>query len=1014
MINRLSIVLLFAMLFSQKVQSQHPCFLQRPAPWADSLLQSMTLDQKIGQLFMVAAWSDPGHKDYNASSIQSMIDQNGIGGIIFMQGSPGRQAALTNKFQKRSNIPLLIAMDAEWGLGMRLDSTISFPRQLTLGATTNDSLIYAFGAEAARQLKRLGVHVSFSPVVDINNNPFNPVISNRSFGENKYLVTQQSLMYMNGLQNNGILACAKHFPGHGDTDVDSHKSLPIVNHSLERLDTLELYPYRELIQKGLGSVMTAHLHVPAYDSTLNVASTLSRIIITNLLREKMGFNGLVFTDALNMQGVAKYYEPGEVDLQALKAGNDVLLFSQNIPRAIEKIKVSISNGEISMRELDEHCLRILRTKEWAGLNKLQPIQVSNIVADLNTPQAESLRRELIVQSITVLKNDNGVLPMQGISDKKIAVVNIGAESANSFEKSLSHYCNFDRFYMDKSPDFKTAMWLRDTLSKYDLVIAGMLNTSNKPSKNFGVTNESARILNSVGEKSEVILCIFANPYAVNLLKDLNNIESVLVCYQDDAITHEAAVEIIIGAYASNGALPISANKTFPQSAGLTTKGGKKLLWKDPQYFNNVAIKFPSTINSTTENIAGTPAGDYEEDMMVDGAGSHIKLHTNSFTNIDAIAQSGINKGAYPGCRVLGAKDGIVVYDKAFGNTNWKGTEKVSTNTVYDLASITKVAASTLAAMKLVEDGKLDVDKTLGEYLDIPAGNIYGNVVIKNMLSHCAGFTPWIPFHLRTIENGQLSKKFYGTVKDNVYSEQVAEGIYIKPEYRDSIFNQIIATPISKDKSYKYSDLGYYFIQRIIEKQSGVSLDQFVKSNFYDPMGLSTMGYKPLDRMNAREIAPTEDDKVFRHQHLKGYVHDQGAALMGGVAGHAGLFSNAQDLAAIMQMLMDGGAYGGQQYLKKETINLFNTRYFAGNRRGLGFDKPSLSPGHGSTCKEASASSFGHTGFTGTMCWADPQTGIVFVFLSNRVNPDSENKKLQDLNIRTEIQEEIYRVFRTSK
>lgn len=1007
-------MLLFAMVFSHKAESQQPVFLQRPTPWADSLLQSMTLDQKIGQLFMLAAWSDPGHKDYNASTIQSMIDQYGIGGIIFMQGSPGRQAALTNKFQKRSQIPLLIAMDAEWGLGMRLDSTISFPRQLTLGATTNDSLIYAFGAEAARQLKRLGVHVSFSPVVDINNNPFNPVISNRSFGENKYLVTQQSLMYMQGLQDNGILACAKHFPGHGDTDVDSHKGLPIVNHSINRLDTLELYPYRELISKGLGSVMTAHLHVPAYDSTLNVASTLSRIIIHNLLRERMQFEGLVFTDALNMQGVAKYYEPGEVDLQALKAGNDVLLFSQNIPLAIEKIKASISNGEISLRELDEHCLRILRAKEWTGLNKMQPVQVANIAADLNTVKAEALRRELIVQSITVLKNDNGVLPLAGISNKKIAVVNIGVEGETTFERAIAHYSTFDKFYMEKSPDFKRAMWLRDTLSKYDLVIAGMLNTSNKPSKNFGITNESARILNSVGEKAEVVLCIFANPYAVNLLKELNNIESILVCYQDDATTHEAAAEIIVGAYAANGALPITANKAFAQGAGLTTKGGKKLMWKDPQYFNNVAAKSSGTGNISNQDSVGTPAGDYEEDMMVDGHSSHIKLHTNSFSNIDAIAQSGITKGAYPGCRVLAAKDGIVVYDKAFGNTSWKSAEKVNLNTVYDLASITKVASSTLAAMKLSEEGKLDVDKTLGDYLDIPQDNPYHSVVIKNMLSHCAGFTAWIPFHLRTIENGQLSKKIYSAVKDNVYSEQVADGIFIRPEYRDSIFNQILSTPISKDKSYKYSDLGYYFIQRIVEKQSGMTLDQFVKTGFYDPMGLSTIGYNPLNRMNVRSIAPTEDDKVFRHQHLQGYVHDQGAALMGGVAGHAGLFSNAQDLAAIMQMLMDGGSYGGRQYLQKATIDQFNTRYFTGNRRGLGFDKPSLSPGHGSTCKEASAQSFGHTGFTGTMCWADPQTGIVFVFLSNRVNPDPENKKLQDLNIRTEIQEEIYRVFRTSK
>lgn len=1013
MINRFLIIFFFAILLSNRMDSQQPCFMQRPTPWADSLMQTMSLDQKIGQLFMVAAWSDPSHKDYNASAIQNLIDQYGIGGLIFMQGSPGRQAILTNKFQKRSQVPLMVGMDAEWGLGMRLDSTISFPRQLTLGATTNDSLIYAFGVEAARQLKRLGVHVSFSPCVDVNNNPFNPVISNRSFGENKYLVTQQGLMYMKGLQDNGILACAKHFPGHGDTDVDSHKGLPIINHSLERLDTLELYPYRELIAKGLGSVMTAHLHVPVFDSAQNVPSTLSRKIIHDLLRSKMGFGGLVFTDALNMQGVTKYYNSGEIELQALIAGNDVLLFSQNIPLAIARIKKAIETGEISMRELDEHCLRILRAKEWGGLHKMQSVKVSNIYEDLNTPVAEQLKRNLIQESITVLKNEKGVIPLTGLIGKRIAVVNIGVEGETTFDKAFQHYASFDSYYMDKNPDFKRAMWLRDTLSRYDLVIAGMLNTSNKPSRNFGVTNESARILNSVGENTNVVLCIFANPYAVNLLKDLNNIETVLVCYQDDAMTHEVTAEVVIGAAAGNGALPISANKLFAQGAGLTTRGGKKLIWKDPQYLTYTSAK--QGINKTpVDSLTEQPAGDYEEDMMNDGGSGSIKLHSNSFTNVDAIAQSGITKGAYPGCRVLAAKDGVVVYDKSFGKLDWKSEEKVTANTVYDLASITKVASSTLAAMKLVDEGKLSVSAKLGDYLDIPADNPYHDVVISNMLSHCAGFTAWVPFHLRTIQNGELSSKIYSSTKTAVYSEQVADGIFIRPEYRDSIFKQILATPISKDKSYKYSDLGYYFIQRIVEKQSGMALDQFVKSNFYDPMGLSTMGYKPLEKISSKNIAPTEDDKTFRHQHIRGYVHDQGAALMGGVAGHAGLFSNAQDLAAIMQMLMDGGTYGGQRYLSKATIDLFNTRHFPGNRRGLGFDKPSLSPGHGSTCKDAGASSFGHTGFTGTMCWADPQTGIVFVFLSNRVNPDAENKKLQDLNIRTEIQEEFYRVFRTSK
>ncbi len=994
----------FVLLTGQQTRAQQPCFLTQPTPWADSLLQTLSLEEKIGQLFMIAAWSDPKHKEYNPTQVANLIEQYHIGGIIFMQGSPGRQAILTNRYQSKSKIPLMLAMDAEWGLGMRLDSTISFPRQLTLGATCNDSLIYAFGKEMSYQLKRLGVNVSFSPVVDINNNPKNPVISNRSFGENKHLVTAQSLMYMKGLQDNGILACAKHFPGHGDTDTDSHKTLPVVMHGCERLDTLELFPYKKLFSEGLGSVMTAHLYVPSLDSTPNLACTLSPKIISDLLRDTLQFKGLVFTDAMNMQGVAKYYEPGDVEVMALMAGNDVLLFSQDIPLAIQKIKSAIDSGWISMKELDQHCYRILQTKEWSGLTEYTPIKVSNIANDLNNANAENIRRLLIEQSITVLKNDDNVLPLNNTSGKRIAVVNIGVEKPNEFNDVLDHYLTFDSFVMDKNPDFKKSIWWRDTLSTYDIVIAGMLNTSNRPSKNFGVTNESARILNSVGAESKVILTVFANPYALEVLKDLSNIKSIIIAFQDEQITHKAAAEILVGALSANGSLPVTATAQYEFAAGLATQGGEKLRWA------NEANLTGHTISSIDNVTAGSPAGDYEEDMMGETSNVIFKNMEGAFSRIDAIAESGITKGAYPGCRVLVAKDGVVVLDKAYGTLDAQTKIPVDLNSVYDLASITKIASSTLCAMKLTDEGKLDVNKTLGDYLDIPSDNPYSKVVIKNMLSHCAGFTPWIPFYSKTIKDGQLDTNIYSSSLDSAHHNQVCDGLYIMDTYRDSIFNRIISTPLSAEKTYKYSDLGYYFIQRIVEKQTGQTLDAYIQNNFYTPMGLSSIGYKPLSKMSKNNIAPTENDKTFRLEHLQGYVHDQGAAMMGGVAGHAGLFSTAQDLAAVMQMLLNGGSYNGTQYISKATFDLFNTRHFSGNRRGLGFDKPSLTPGTGSTCRAASALSFGHTGFTGTMCWADPSNGLVYIFLSNRVNPDAENKKLQDLSIRTEIQEEIYKAF----
>lgn len=988
--------------------AQKPVFMQSPTPWADSVFQTLTLDEKIGQLFMVAAWSDPKHPSYNPKTIQTLINQYGIGGIIFMQGSPGRQAILNNQFQASSKIPIMIGMDAEWGLGMRLDSTISYPRQLTLGATNNDELIYEFGAEMARQLKRLGVHVSFSPVVDINNNPKNPVISNRSFGENKYLVTSQSLMYMKGLQDNGVLACAKHFPGHGDTDVDSHKDLPIIKHDYFRMDSLELHPYCVLMEKGLGSVMTGHLYIPALDSSKNIASTLSKEIITNLLRRQLGFEGLVFTDAINMQGIAKFFKPGDAEVRALIAGNDVLLFSQNVPLAVERIKAAIAEGLLTEEEINERCLRILRAKEWEGLNNYQPVKVAGLYEDLNNYQALELRKRLIEQSITVLKNDEGIIPLQNLIGKKIAVVSVGVETPSEFQKTLAHYTTFTPYLMEKNPDFKKAMWWRDELSQYDIVIAALLNTSNRTKTNYGVTNESARILNSVGEKTQVILSVFANPYALDVLKDLNNIEGLIVSYQDDAMTQQVTAEVIAGAIGANGSLPVTANNTFKAGAGYSTQGGQKLRWINPVDIKEEQMLIVS--NAPKAN-AGSPAGDYEEDMMADASGTkQIFASSNDIARIDAIALNGIKLGAYPGCRVLVAKNGNVVYDKSFGVTDKGSNIPVNEHTVYDLASITKVASSVLAAMKLVDEGLLDVNKTLGDYLDIPTHNEYSKIIIRDMLAHTAGLTPWIPFYQKTIKNGQLNSAIYRTAPEAGYSKQVAKDLYIQDTYSDSIFQMILNTPLAKEKKYNYSDLGYYFLQRIIEKQTGTSLDEYVRLNFYEPLGLSTMGYNPIGRIPLENIAPTEKDNAFRSQHLQGYVHDQGAAMLGGVAGHAGLFSNAQDLAVIFQMLLNGGTYGDKRYISKETIDLFNKRYYNGNRRGLGFDKPSLTPGTGSTCKEASPMSFGHTGFTGTMAWADPATGLVYIFLSNRVNPVAENKKIQTLNIRTDIQEEIYRIW----
>lgn len=978
-----------------------------PTPWADSIFQTLTLEQRIAQLFMVAAWSDPNHNSYNATQVEQLIRTHGIGGVIFFQGFPGRQINLTNKFQASSKVPLLIGIDGEWGLGMRLDSTIAYPRQMTLGAMTDTATTYAFGAEVARQMKRVGVHINFAPVVDINNNARNPVIGNRSFGEDRVRVAAHGSAYMRGMQDHGVMACAKHFPGHGDTETDSHKDLPMIKHDMARLDSVELYPYKRLIAEGLGSVMTAHLYITALESN-PIPSTLSRNVVHEQLRERLGFQGLIITDAMNMQGVAKYFKPGEMEVKALQAGNDILLFPADVPLAIRSIQAAIASGELSEAEINEHCLRVLRAKEWSGAHRFSPISSKNISEDLNSAAAFQVRRRIVEESITVLRNDKNCIPLNCLHDKTVAVVTCG-EGASTFGNWMMHYGNFDSFNLSKTPDEAQRKRLLDTLRTYDIIVAAMTGSTNKMDGNYGMSNQALRVLDEAGKSAQVITCVFANPYSLAGLTAIDSHSGLMIAYQDDAMTQIAAAEIICGALPAHGRLPVTGSSLFPVGSGMNTPGGDKLRWVVDMSVLNECLR------ATKGNITLKNSGQYEEDMMADqnkSLQSNVlgSLPKESTKSIDDIALSGITGKAYPGCRVVVIKRGSVVYDKSFGKLDWNEKHEVSEHTVYDLASISKIVSGTICAMKLVDLGLLDINKKVGDYLEFTHGTPYADVNIKQMLSHSAGFTAWIPFYVKTVKDGKLDPSIYRKEPVPGFTVQVADEVFIMDSYRDTIWNRILREPISSDKSYKYSDLTFYFMQEIIEALTHQPLDAYVEEQFYMPMGLTTMGYQPLKRLRKLEIAPTEHDKTFRGSHLRGFVHDQGASMLGGVAGHAGVFSNSHDLAVIMQMLLNGGHYGGVNYLTPQTIDLFNTRHIQGNRRGLGFDKQTFTPGQASCSKEASDISFGHTGFTGTMCWVDPEYDLVYIMLSNRVNPDMENKKLMELNIRTKIQSEIYRIW----
>jgi beta-glucosidase-like glycosyl hydrolase/CubicO group peptidase (beta-lactamase class C family) len=971
--------------------------------WSDSLIETLTLDQKIGQLFMVAAWSDEKKESYNPTQIETLIKNNGIGGIIFFQGGPVRQAKLTNRFQSKSKIPLLIGIDAEWGLGMRLDSTISFPRAMTLGASMDEKLIYEFGKEVARQCKRIGVHMNFAPVVDVNSNPKNPVISNRSFGENPNCVTECGLAYMKGMQDNGVLANAKHFPGHGDTDVDSHKDLPVVNKTYAQLSSNEFKPYRALFQNGLASVMVAHLSLPEFEKEAHVPSTLSKNIITGLLRDSLKFEGLVLTDAMNMEGVAKYFPAGEADVRALVAGNDVVLFPLNVPLAIQKVKEAIQQGRITEAEITAKALKVLKAKERVGANKFKAIQIKGISKDLNLPYVTALRRRCIESSITVISDSKIPYEDSDKWQKPMGIVVIGDGVNCSFAKSLDQYKSVEAHALSKEcSDVEVQNVISKLKQNCSDVIVAYLGTTNKANTNFGITTQGTRAAEKIAEHFTTTVVMFACPYALEK-SEWKGINDFVVVYQPDDLTQQVTADAICGIIPFQGKLPVSVGNRFKEGQGKVFQTAGRMRYLKPSqtgWFNFLSNSAQTNGNSSV----------YVEDMMATAPTEVEGTELNLFSKVDNIVKEGLDQGAYLGCRVLVAKDGVILYNKSFGYLDKAKTQKVSESSIYDLASVTKMLSTTLALMKLVDEGKIDVEKTIGEYIDFPEGHPHAKMQLKRMLSHTAGLPAWKDFTNLTVNGGEWDGNCLSKEHTDKCCNPVCADMWTTKEMSDSIYKEILEVKLNPDQGYLYSDLGNYYYKKMIEKITGMPLDFYVSESFYKPMGLRSMGYNPTKNWPVNMIAETETDTKWRRQAVRGYVHDQGAALMGGIGGHAGLFGNANDCAALMQMCLNDGRFGTNEFFHHETMDLFTARHFKDNRRGLGFDKPGFTNWSGATGPSASDESFGHSGFTGTLCWADPANGTVFIFLSNRNCPSSENWKINDLRIRSRIHEEIYNLF----
>lgn len=982
-----ALLLLFLLLLAATLAAQPAPYFQiekhsatgdlREQQWVDSVFNALSDDERLGQLFMVR-----GHVDLDTTyerQVEDLIRRYKPGGVCFFNpshiGTVEHQAELINRYQAHCDrLPLMVSLDGEWGLGMRFrDNAISYPKPIALGAVQDNRLLYEMGRAIARDCRRLGFTVDFAPSVDINNNPQNPVINERSFGEDRANVAAKGVQLMQGLQDGGVLASAKHFPGHGDTDVDSHHDLPILPFSRQRLDSLEMFPFRALAQAGIGSIMVAHLSVPALDPRPNRPTTLSENTVTGVLRKEYGYQGLIFTDAMEMKGLAKYFQPGEADVEALRAGNDMALLPADLGVAIAAVRKALEEKTLDREQLDTSVKRVLRAKYRLGLTAPQRVDMTNLRRDLNPPEGLLLKRQLFEAAMTLVRDQPGIVGFPNLDKTRIATLSLGDTSRTVFQTYCGYYAPVGHFNMGKEIDSLAQLRLLDTLRRhYDVVLASIHSTRSRASDNFGITDSQLNLLRRLNDVCTLAVTMFGNPYS---LGRFDFAPVLLEAFTEDPIAQESAAQALFGANDIRGKLPVTASPSARYGQGITKIFTQKRL----------GYTLPEAVGMSSDSLA----------LM------------------DALVRQMIESGAAPGCQILVAKDGEIVWHRAYGHLTYERTVPVTLENLYDMASVTKVAATTISTMKLFDNYKFALDSTMSRYVPELRSTNKRDLTLREILVHQAGLQAWIPFYQQTLTaDKNLSSALYRSTAQRGFEVPVGRQVWMKNEWRDTLWQQVFESPLREDKKYKYSDLGLILTARAIRNVSGQPVDEFAAQNFYRPMGLATTTYRPWARGWADRCVPTEEDGYFRRQRLQGYVHDMGAAMLGGVSGHAGLFSNANDLAKIFQMLLNGGSYAGRQYLRPETVRLFTTRHPGSTRRGIGFDMKELDPKESQNLSPlAGPGTFGHTGFTGIGAWADPDKNLIFLFLSNRTYPTMENGKLMSGDYRPRLQGMVYRAIR---
>ena len=962
-----------SMLYKGKVDAQQK--------WVDSVYNSLSQRERVAQLFIPMV--DPRGGATSKSTISKWIKTNKMGGLLFSKGSISDYVTMVNYAQSIADVPVLMTLDGEWGISMRVNNTPRFPYNMGLGAIADEQLLYEYGKEMARECRLMGIHVNFAPVIDVNSNPSNPVIGYRSFGEDPARVARLGVAYSRGLEDGGVLSVSKHFPGHGDTSSDSHKVLPTVDHDMATLNSVDLIPFKQYIDAGLSGVMVGHLSIPALDNTKTPAS-LSKKITTDFLRGEMGFEGLIFTDALAMKG-AKSSENNCV--AALIAGADMLLGSSSPAKDLDAVMTAIQNGKITDEMIEVRCKKVLAYKYVLGLPSEKPASLNGIEAKLNSSSADAVNRNLAAASMTIIKNESDLLPVRGLGERKVAVVNIGASSNNEFTRTCKKYAKVDVY--SSSGSFTSATL--SAIKNHDVVIVGVYNDKSAQKQAFA----------QLKSMPNLVPVFFVNPYEMaEFGASVKDLKTLVIAYDDTKYTREYAAQAVFGGIEVSGRLPVNLK-------GIAKLGDGVTLTK-------------SRLGYTSPEALGVDP----------------KLEAN----VDDLVQKGLDSKAFPGCQVLIAKDGYVIVNKGYGYLDFSKSIAVTPETIYDLASVSKAVGTLPGVMKAYDQELFQLDSPLAEYIEPLQGTNKANITPRQLLYHESGMPAAVNMfnmmmdkesysgsliaggesstYTKKIENGayghkdaQLRQDITSPTPTADLKIEAAEGIYVGQATMDTIRARIHNIKLGA-KKYNYSCLNFCLLMEMEENVTGRPHNEWVDETIFGPLGSYHTCYRPLERWKKNDIAPTEKDNFLRNQTLQGYVHDETANFSGGVQGNAGLFSNANDIAKLCQMWLNGGSYGGEQILSEETVKLFTESKSPTCRRGLGFDKPDKRNERNSpTCREASAATYGHLGFTGTCFWVDPDSNLIYVFLSNRVNPTRNNPAFSKLNIRPKIFSEAYKAIK---